>query len=113
MPCTPKGGWPEDIRDRAGSILGTEKIDDARNKLVAYTYEQFMDLYHNAGEKMIADRYRNMCFVPGKRITIIRGGVERSGLALSLDDQCHLLVRYDDDGTEESLFSGEISLRLE
>ena len=101
------------IVDRAGSILGTEKIDDARNKLVAYTYEQFMDLYHNAGEKMIADRYRNMCFVPGKRITIIRGGVERSGLALSLDDQCHLLVRYDDDGTEESLFSGEISLRLE
>ena len=110
---TPKEGWPEDIKDRAGSILGTEKIDDARNKLVAYTYEQFMDLYHNAGEKMIADRYRSMCFVPGKRITIIRGGVERSGLALSLDDQCHLLVRYDDDGTEESLFSGEISLRLE
>lgn len=110
---TPKEGWPEDIKDRAGSILGTEKIDDARNKLVAYTYEQFMDLYRNAGEKMIADRYRSMCFVPGKRITIIRGGVERSGLALSLDDQCHLLVRYDDDGTEESLFSGEISLRLE
>ena len=109
---TPKEGWPADIKDRAGSILGTEKIDDARNKLVAYTYEQFFDLYHNATEQQVADRYRSMCFVPGKRITIIRAGVERSGVALSLDEHCHLLVRYDDDGTEESLFSGEISLRL-
>ncbi len=109
---TPEGGFPDDIKDRAGSILGTERADDARNRLVAYTYEQFFDLYRNASEKEIAERYRSMCFVIGKKITIIKGNEQRHGTAVSLDDRCHLLVRYED-GTEESLFSGEISLRMD
>ncbi len=109
---TPEGGFPEEIKDRAGSILGERRADDARNRLVAFTYEQFFDLYRNAGEKEVSDRYKEMCFVPGRKITVIRGRSERPATALSLDDHCHLLVRYDD-GSEEALSSGEISLRLE
>ena len=36
---------------------------------------------------------------------------ERNAVALDIDDDCRLVVRYED-GTADSLFSGEVSVRL-
>ncbi len=108
---TPPEGFPDDIKDRAGSIFGTQKQGDGRNKLVAYTCEAFFDLYRQGDPARIYEEYKKMCFVPGRRVTVLRGQMEREALALDLDEECRLVVRYDD-GTEEALFSGEISLRL-
>lgn len=113
----PVGGFPDDIKDRAGSILGRPRTEDAGDsempdRLAACVYRQFFGLYGRADEE-IAARYRELCFVPGRKVTVIRSGAERPAEAISLDEHCRLLVRYEDDGTEESLFSGEISLRIE
>ena len=49
--------------------------------------------------------------MPGKKITVLAGAKEIPALALGIDDDCRLLVRYED-GKEEYLSSGEISIRL-
>ena len=42
---------------------------------------------------------------------VLRGTQKREATALDVDEHCHLLVRYND-GEEETLSSGEISIRL-
>ena len=51
------------------------------------------------------------CFVIGNPVRVIRPSGERNALALDIDNACRLLVRYED-GSEEVLSSGEISIRL-
>ena len=55
-------------------------------------------------------RYRERCFILGRRINVISSSGTRAATALDVDDNAHLLVRYDD-GSEEALSSGEVSIR--
>ena len=82
-----------------------------RNRLLAYIYEAFFELYGKVPFPEVVEVYRSFCFVPGRTVTVIRGDEERKALALSLDETCGLTVRYED-GTSETLRSGEISLRM-
>ena len=93
--------------------ITTHKLAVAQEIIESGLYETLQYPFsYLSSEKEIAERYRSMCFVIGKKITIIKGNEQRHGTAVSLDDRCHLLVRYED-GTDESLFSGEISLRMD
>ena len=48
----------------------------------------------------------------GRRVTVLSREGTRSALALDVDEECRLVVRYDD-GTLGRLSSGEISVRPE
>lgn len=50
------------------------------------------------------------CLNLGRRVRVLRPDGERSALAVSLTPDYGLAVRYDD-GTEEVLRSGEVSVR--
>ena len=54
--------------------------------------------------------YRRNCITLGKAVTVIRGEDAKSATALSVDESGGLLVQYDD-GTEETVSSGEVSIR--
>ena len=54
--------------------------------------------------------YGAACLNLGHRVRVLRPGGEREALAVSLTPDCGLAVRYDD-GTEEVLRSGEVSVR--
>lgn len=56
--------------------------------------------------------YRKKCFVPGHHVTVLRAGNRREAEALSIDDNGHLLVRYEN-GEEEALATGEVSLKVQ
>ena len=56
-------------------------------------------------------KYRELNLALGKEILVLTGGTEKKALALDVDDQCRLLVRYED-GTEAALSYGEISTRM-
>lgn len=122
----PEGGFPEDIRDRAGSITGPQ-MRGIRNRLAAEILAGFFrylssDLTPLAGKQsadadspavpLYVEEYRNRCFVTGCDVDVLKAGSDpERALVLGLDDECRLLVRYED-GTEEALSSGEISIRL-
>ncbi|MBE6759160.1 MAG: biotin--[acetyl-CoA-carboxylase] ligase [Ruminococcaceae bacterium] len=106
----PEGGFPDDIRDIAGSVFAADE-GDRRAQLAAEIISCFAENYAQLADSSYAEEYRRRCIVPGSRVMVLRPDGTREADALDVDDECRLLVRYDD-GTEELLYSGEISIKL-
>ncbi len=108
----PINGFPEDILPIAGHIF--DKPQKAlRSHLTAAVYNSFMQNYSFLTSRSYINEYRKRCFVLGKRINVISAASSAPipALALDIDDDCRLLVQYDDSSTEY-LSTGEISIRL-
>lgn len=106
---TPEGGFPEELRGAAGAVFDGRGIPDLRCRLAAAVLDGLMDGYEHPGECFEA--YRARCVVPGKEIRILRPGQEPvRALALDVDEEFALLVRYED-GTIGRLQAGEVSVR--
>ena len=56
------------------------------------------------------ERYRADCLTVGKPIRVLSAGGERAGTALGIDEEFALRVAWED-GREETLSSGEVSVR--
>ena len=107
---TPEGGFPENIESIAGSIF-LRRENDGKNRLAADFLNHFMDLYSCRDDHAYVEKYRQRSLVLGKRIRILSPSGTIFATALDVDDQCRLVVRYDD-GSTQALSSGEISIRL-
>ena len=129
----PQGGFPEDIRDRAGALagpvngtctLGINRVleNGGRNRIAAEIISRFfsyLDEGFAPAASSVTDpaprytaEYRRRCFVIGMDVDVLKAGAEpQQAHVLGLDDECRLKVRYSD-GTEETLSSGEISIQL-
>ena len=57
-----------------------------------------------------SEEYKKRSFVIGRDVNVIRGGSSRPAKALDIDDECRLIVEYED-GILEALSSGEVSIR--
>ncbi len=116
---TPDGGFPEAIRDVAGSVFNISRVEydgpgDARSRLAAAVISHFMARYHasDSDSKDYISEYRKRCVMLGRKINILMPGADPvSAEAIDIDDECGLIVRYTD-GSEETLRSGEISIRF-
>lgn len=106
----PVGGFPQEIANIAGSIF-KERGTGLRSKITAAVLERFFKYYDSLGERLFLKSYRERCIVIGKQITVLSGSGSRPALALGVDDNCRLIVKYPD-GSEDCLSSGEISVRL-
>ena len=56
------------------------------------------------------EEYRRRCLTVGRRVKLVRNGQSTEAEAVAVDGAYGLTVRYDD-GTEETLRSGEVSVR--
>ena len=106
----PEGGFPEEIRERAGAI-STEIKQGTRAALAGAIIKEFVELYDKDSFGAFCDEYRARSFVVGKTITVIDGKGEQEALALGIDDDLSLHVQFED-GSEAHLHSGEVSLRV-
>lgn len=105
----PEGGFPEEIADIAGCVFQKQE-DNGKNRIAAAFLNHFMAYYRSGDPKDYLEQYRSHCFVLGRDILVIAPQGTRKAAAVDLDDACRLLVRYED-GSEEYLSSGEISIR--
>ena len=78
-------------------VTGTDPLEALRRELPQETAERRQE-------------YGAACLNLGHRVRVLRPGGEREALAVSLTPDYGLAVRYDD-GTEEVLRSGEVSVR--
>ena len=106
----PKCGFPQEIKNIAGAIF-REKKDGLRSKLAAAVLENFFKYYKDISKHTYLDAYRERCIVLGKQINVLSENGAKPAYALSIDENCHLRVKYDD-GSEELLSSGEVSIRI-
>lgn len=65
----------------------------------------------SAARRRIADRYRQLSIMIGRRIRLLEQSGETEAFAEDIDDECHLIVRMKD-GTRRVLSSGEVSTRV-
>ena len=109
----PEGGFPEELRDVAGAVFDSVMgdVDMIRSKLAARVIDSFFDLYRIKDKKKLAAEYKQNLFMLGKRIKVIKSDGIYEATAVDTDELCRLKVRYGD-GSEEYLFSGEVSCRL-
>ena len=105
----PEGGFPEDIKDIAGAVLDTPE-DDVRNRLAALVLENFMNYYNKLSENSFLQGYQSRLMWRGEDINLIRGSEITPAKLIDADEKCRLLVKYED-GTEDTMSSGEISIR--
>ena len=111
--CPPEGGFPEDISGIATAIF--EKNSDAVNKrsiLVGHLLNYFMEYYESFDKRAYLDEYISRSMIIGQPISVLSNGTSRNALALEIDKECHLKVRYED-GSEELLNSGEVSTKIQ
>ncbi len=104
----PRGGFPEELRSVAGSVFPSPR-SDGKNRLAAAFLNQFFRCYTASEDSAWVEEYRKHSLVVGKRILVLLPDGQREAEALDVDENCRLLVRYDD-GTEERLTAGEISI---
>ena len=106
----PEGGFPEEIKDIAGAIA-SERERDLRSRIAATFLSQLHAICKDLKASGFSKEYKERCFLIGKDINVIRDGKLIPATAYDLDDELHLLVRYEN-GTTEALNSGEVSVRV-
>lgn len=108
----PEGGFPEEIRRVAGAAFDGLSVPDLRNRLAALVLDKLSDYAANPFSHALFEAYAKRSFIPGKRITILAPGRDPvPAEALRLNRDYSLQVRLAD-GTEQTLASGEVSVRI-
>lgn len=105
----PREGFPEEIADVAGSVF-PEQLSDGKNRLAAAFLNGFLRRYLGK-DSTYAESYRARSLVIGRPVEVISPKGRRSAVALDVDGDCRLIVRYGD-GTIEQLSSAEISVKM-
>lgn len=105
----PEGGFPADIAGVAGAVFPRSR-GELRETVAAAFLRHFYEICA-ALPGGPAEEYRERSFLVGRTVDVVRGDVVRRARVLAVDGQYRLLVRYEDTGGEEALFSGEVSIR--
>ncbi|MBE6820959.1 MAG: biotin--[acetyl-CoA-carboxylase] ligase [Ruminococcaceae bacterium] len=95
--------FPSDIPN-PGSI----NIDCNKTELALMISEQFLSL---TDSKYILDEYEKRLFVIGKEVSYTKNGTEFTATVKGINSLCNLIVCRSD-GIEETLSSGEISVKM-
>lgn len=106
---TPKEGFPEDIKDIAGSIL-EDTIRDGRNKLAAAFINSFLTYYENFKEKTYYESYKSHSMILGKEVFVDTKEGRKKVFAKDIDPNFELIII--DDGVEKTVSSGEVHIKL-
>lgn len=109
----PKDGFPPEIRKIAGTLFpDSSNASDVKNRLCAAIINNFYAILNDDSHKYISE-YRNRSNLIGHYVKIMQadGKTSEKGYALvrGIDDDCHLLVEYDDQ-TQDALSTGEVSV---
>ena len=108
----PPEGFPAELADIAGAVFSAEAAPaDAKFAIAKAFLRHFTRFYANIGAREYFTEYKKRSFLLGQDINVLRGGDAVPAVAVDINDECHLLVRYPD-GSEEYLSSGEVSVRL-
>lgn len=102
----PEGGFPGELSETADAIFSSKKIGFLREKLAISFYSR-IKAFKKLPSGAIYDRYRDRLFIIGREVEVDGKRAKVDGI----DRDYRLEVTYDD-GNRDSLYSGEISLKL-
>ena len=106
--------FPEDLKNKAISLItiAGEKIQ--RNKLTALVLNHFEELYEEFIQTGSINNTIKICrensILLGKEIRLIKNGITKKATAIDINDNGELIVRYEN-GITDNIISGEVSVR--
>lgn len=107
----PENALPEELKDIAGAVFDEKPDADTVSRIIADVINIFMLEYKVLVGKHFFFDYVSRSYLDGKKINVIKPDGVSEAVALDVDGDFRLHVRYTD-GTEEYLASGEVSTRL-
>ena len=103
--------FPEELRDIAGFIYDEEEPPKGvMSKLTAAIIKNYFKYYEKLPEHSFMESYKKHQTLLNKDIVVITSDTSKKAKVKGVDDEARLLVEYED-GTEEALFTGEVSVR--
>ena len=108
---TPEHGYPEGIEAVAAAI--TDRLigkNGERCRLIAATLDSFWGFYNELSARRFLDEYRARSILLGRDIYVLSQEGKQPARALEIDDECRLVVRFDN-GEVAAIGSGEVSIR--
>ena len=102
--------FPPEVRPVATSLREQTGKTIPRARLAAEMIRALSRVAERADEDWL-EKYRADCVTIGRQVRVIRAGAERTARADGVDETGALLVTWDDDGSHERIFSGEVSVR--
>lgn len=108
---TPESGFPTDIKEKAGSVLGNKETD-IRGLIIAEILNEFFRMYESIEKREFFDEYRRRSMLDGKQIYVIKSDRITPATALFINSDLSLVVRYEN-GEMENLSSGDVSIRTQ
>ncbi len=101
---------PDELRPIVGSVFGTASPTVSRNALAAAMLSELLPLTETLSSRSFLEEYRRRSMLLGRDIVFARAGQRYSAVAEGIDEGGGLIVRLPD-GTQETLRSGEVSVR--
>ncbi len=110
----PMGGFPAELRDKAGAVFGTDETSVDRMTVAANIINRFYAYYPCLSQKQFLDGYRRRSVLDGKCVLVgtDREGYHESATVQGITDEFGLSVRMED-GTETVLTAGEVSVKTQ
>ena len=105
----PQNGFPKELELIATS-LETKGQEESRNRLVAECLNCFFHYYNQLPQRNYVEEYRKRSLILGKEILVMSTENGIPARAIDIDEDCHLLVEYENK-KQEWLSSGEVSIR--
>lgn len=105
--------FPDDIKNRASSILSDEAISTkkiSRNELISEVLNQLEIICNDLEDKTFINEYKNRSCVLGCDINVISIDKQEFATAIDITDNGHLVVKTFD-GEIKELSTGEITIR--
>lgn len=102
------GGFDEEIKDKACAVA--DGVENASNIIVATIVNEIRELIENFDKEYIVAKYKRLSMLIGKKIEVCKeeNSAEKA-IAVDIDENCGLIVRYGD-GKEENLRIGEVKI---
>jgi len=103
--------FPEELKDIAGFVYdGEEPPKGIMSKLTAAIIKNYFKYYEKLPEHSFMESYKKNQTLLNKDIVVITSDSSKKAKVKGVDDEARLLVEYED-GKEEALFTGEVSVR--
>ena len=106
-----KNAISDEISDIATSIESETNLRVDRDELAARIISEFLYVTEDESEEDSFLEYRSRSFIIGRNITVMKLTESYKAHVLDLNPDYSLLIKKEN-GETESLFTGEVSLRL-
>ena len=108
---TPKNNFPDDIKDKAGSLFEESKTsDDVKKQLILKIVENFFEIYNALPLKNYMNYYRNKSLLQDKEVSFVKDGLEFSGKVIGITDNAGIIIKTKNETV--TLCAGEVSLKF-